>query len=131
MKDGPTAVGMSLFRRAAAPPTPARYQRPRLPEGWAPRAAGIISGIPIGQPRHFWGAAIFASAASRISGNVGRSMTGIASRVAKTDDPEAKPSLNPASSTDRAPRPSPQLGTTCNAGSFNNAFMAAAFGRSL
>ena len=58
-------------------------------------------------------------------------MSGIANRVAWIEDPDAKPILNPASSTNRAPRPSPQPGTTCNPGSLNSDFIAAACGRIL
>jgi O-antigen ligase len=41
MKNGPTAVGMSLFRRAAAHQPRAQYQPPWTPEESASRAAGI------------------------------------------------------------------------------------------
>ena len=37
------------------------------------------------------------STVSRISGKVSRSMSGMASRIAAIDEPEAKPVLNPAS----------------------------------
>src|SRR5580658_7709097 len=69
------------------------------------------------------------STASRISGNASRSMSGIASRVAEIEEPEANPTRKPASAISQAPRPSPQPGMICNAGSLNRVFRATAGGR--
>jgi hypothetical protein len=57
-------------------------------------------------------APMIVSIASRISVNVSRSMSGIASRIAEMLEPDANPTVKPASSIRRAPMPSPQPGMT-------------------
>ena len=69
------------------------------------------------------------SVTSRISGKVSKSMSGIASRIAEMDEPDANAVLNPASATNRAAMPSPHPGITVRPGRFSRSRIAMACGR--